>query len=246
MALHFIGEFDRDEFLNRYKRIYRFMTFNHFLKTLESGKYSFVSPTLWNDPYEKYFLEREYTIDQVVHELPIKNNIFASCFSGTSNSEAFWNVYAPNSDGVRIEFNTEILIDHFLSKINNADVFIGPMKYLPTSKFSKDGVDASKLKKSIVQGGGTLAQVELMFRKRHAFLYENEVRVLLLPTRVKKGAIDIGYPFDVSTIATNVTFDPRLGANHFNFIKRMLMSEYGIRASRAILYREVNADRYHL
>jgi hypothetical protein len=246
MALHFIGEFDRDEFLNRYKRIYRFMTVNYFLKTLETGKYSFLSPLLWNDPYEKYFLEREYTIDQVVHELPIKNNIFASCFSGTSNSEAFWNVYAPNSDGVRIEFDSQKIIDVFLLNIRNADVFIGPMKYLPTSKFSKDGVDASRLKKSIVQDGGPEAQVELMFRKRHAFLYENEVRVLILPKRVKKGANDIGYPLDVSTIATNVTFDPRFGSYHFDFIKKMLMSEYGIRASRAALYRKATSEPYTL
>ena len=45
--------------------------------------------------------------------LSIKNNLFASCFSKTSNSEAYWSVYTPNSDGVRIEFSTETFMDNF-------------------------------------------------------------------------------------------------------------------------------------
>jgi hypothetical protein len=246
MALHFIGEFDRAEFLHQYKRIYRFMPINHFLNILETRTYSFRSPLLWNDPYEKYFLCRTYTIDDVEIELPIKNKLFASCFSKTSNSEAFWNVYAPNSDGVRIEFNTEKLIDHFLSKINHADVFVGPMKYLHTRTFPKEGIDTTRLKDSIRKDGSANAQVELMLRKRSAFLYEDEVRVMILPKKVKKDANEIQYPIEFGSVASKVTFDPRFGVNHFNFIKRMLMKEYDIRPSRATLYREVKSDLYHL
>lgn len=38
---------------------------------------------------------------------------FAVCLSGTTDSEAYWKVYAPREDGIRLTFDTRKLVTHF-------------------------------------------------------------------------------------------------------------------------------------
>jgi hypothetical protein len=213
---------------------------------MTSKSYPFVSPLEWRDPYEKYFLELKYVVNKSTFSLPIKEKIFASCFSGTSNSEAYWNVYAPNSDGVRIGFEAEPFLLEFLGKIKNADVFIGPINYYNTNDFSKKGIDISRLSKSIRELEDLEFQVELMFRKRIAFIYENEIRVVILPNKNRKGSIEINHSIDLGKLAFDITFDPRMGVYQFNFLKENLLQKYGIRVSKASLYKTINVSPWTL
>ena len=63
MAIHFVNT-TREEFLNKHKRFYRFITLDKFLKCMTSKSYPFVSPLEWRDPYEKFFLERKYVVNK--------------------------------------------------------------------------------------------------------------------------------------------------------------------------------------
>jgi hypothetical protein len=240
MAIKILGNYTREQFIQSHKRLYRFMPVNEFFKMLHTGKYIFRNPSAWNDPFEKYFLDREYRIKNTNYHLSIKNNLFASCFSKTSNSEAYWNVYTPNSDGVRIEFSTEIFLDNFLSRIVNADVYMGSIKYYSTNEFHKTDIDIKRLSSSITNNNDHEVQAELMFRKRKAFLYEDEVRIMILPHKAKKSnGSEITIPINLSAMIKSVYFDPRFGLDHFNYLKKSLLNNYGIRISKAELYKEI-------
>jgi hypothetical protein len=239
MAVHFLGPSTRTEFLAANRRVYRFTTLDTFFQTVGKGRFSFVSPTLWKDPYEKYFIEREYSMGGRTMAMPIKDKVFASCFSGTSSSEAFWSVYAPNADGVRLTIDMEVLLSGFLEKIKGAEVFIGPVTYFATADLPKLGIDFPQLVSSMKSGKDLLQQVGLMYRKRKAFAYENEVRVMVVPHKVKAGTRAVELPFDLRGLVSEVTFDPRMGDSLFRFLKKHMMAEYGLRPAKAALYREL-------
>ena len=74
---------------------------------LKTENWAFVTPTLWNDPYERAFLEAEYKYKDEKFFLPIKPekvdskiryNLFSMCFTQIKESEAFWNTYTPKND----------------------------------------------------------------------------------------------------------------------------------------------------
>jgi hypothetical protein len=238
MPIHFIN-CTEDSFKKDYRRLYRFITLNQLFKQLQSKKYPFVSPLKWNDPYEKYFIERSYRIKSKTYSFPFQKNIYALCLSSSANSEAFWNMYAPNSDGVRIGMNSDIFIFEFLKGIKDADVFVGPVKYYSTADFYKKEIDTKKLSKSFTNTDSIIHQVELLFRKRSAFSYENEVRVIIIPRRSRNGKEIIEFPIDFISNIFGISLDPRIGKNLFQFIKENLLKNYGIQISKASLYNKV-------
>jgi hypothetical protein len=80
MAVHFLGPSTRTEFLAANRRVYRFTTLDTFFQTVGKGRFSFVSPTLWKDPYEKYFIEREYSMGGRTMAMPIKDKALRAVF----------------------------------------------------------------------------------------------------------------------------------------------------------------------
>jgi len=245
MSLHFIN-CTRETFLNEYKRLYRFTTLDRFFEMQKSGRYPFVSPLKWNDPYEKYFLERDYEVGNKRYALPIKDKIYSSCLSATSNSEAYWNVYAPNSDGIRLGFESSVFLTELLDKIEDADVYVGPIQYFHTLDFTKKGIDTSRLSACVTSQQDIPYQIELMYRKRSAFLYEDEIRIMILPKKELKKNDEIDFPFEITKHAMDITLDPRIGKNHFQFIKDNLQRDHQIRISRAALYKEITPGPFKL
>jgi hypothetical protein len=246
MSVYFLGIEDKSNFVKQYKNIYRYVSIDHLLKILAKNKFSFVNPMKWKDPYEKYFLERPYILKNREISLPIKGKTFACCFSGTSNSEAYWSVYTPNSDGVRIEFNTQVFLEEFLEKIQNVDIFIGPVKYFNTKEFPTANINILKLINSIERKSDLISQVELLYRKRVAFEYEDEIRIIVLPKVFRKDSEEVNYSIDLIKYISNITFDPRFGMEHFKLVKKVFMSKYRIRVSKASLYRDIKLKPFKL
>jgi hypothetical protein len=244
MALHFIGDNKtREDFIKNNKYIFRFVPIDRFFEMLYAKKYPFVSPLSWNDPYEMYFLNSEYEIGDQKHNLTIKKKVFASCLTKISNSEAFWKVYTPNFYGVRIGFETEVFISEFIEKIKNAEIFIGNINYQHTNDLKKIEIDKKRLCKSILNENDLEYQMELLLKKRSAFKYEEEVRIMVLPNKFKKDDNKLLYSFDLLKTAHEFTFDPRMGSDLFNFIKINLKSEFGPKVSQSFLYKEINEKK---
>ncbi len=245
MAIHFIN-CTEDSFKNEFPKLYRFINLDRFFEQLDSKKISFVSPLKWNDPYEKYFLEPVYRINNKPYNLVFKESVFALCFSSIPNSEAYWNMYAPECDGVRIEVSSENFLTDFLSKIKGADVYVGPVKYYSTNDFYKKDIETTKLALSLNNHEKLLHQIELLYRKRNAFQYEKEIRVMIIPKSNNRRKEAVEYPYQFVQNASNITLDPRMGKNLFNFIKANLLHNNDLRISKARLYNQIIPSDWEL
>src|ERR1035437_10831365 len=87
----FIG-LTKEVFLSEYISLFRFTTIDRFLELLTNECLVFLNPSTWRDPYERYYIERQYNISNESKALPMKDKVFCLCLSGTKSSEAFWKV----------------------------------------------------------------------------------------------------------------------------------------------------------
>jgi len=245
MAIHFVN-LSREAFLKEYKRVYRFTTLDRFIEVLKTKKFAFVNPIKWADPFEKFFLERDFLINNLKFKLPIKDKVFAVCVSGTISSEAYWKVYAPKEDGIRLTFDTEKLLTNFLDKISDADVYIGKVSYQITREFHKISFDKKGLIDEIRTSKIGDQQIKLLLKKRKSFLYENEVRIMIIPHKKNKETTVFHSDTDITTYTNDYTLDPRLGRNHVKVLREYFQEKFDFKVSHSRLYSELNRDPINL
>lgn len=245
MAIHYVN-LTKDTFLQDFKRVYRFTTLDRFIETLKTRKFAFVNPSRWADPFEKFYLERDFLIDNEKFKLPIKDKVFAVCISGTISSEAYWKVYAPKEDGIRLTFNTEIFLTNFLEKIVDADIYIGKVNYQITKEFHKISFDKKGLINEIKNSLIGEQQIKLLLKKRKSFLYENEVRVMIIPHKKDKESTIFHADTDIVNYTTDYTLDPRLGRNHVKVLRDYFQKEFGFKVSHSRLYSDLKRGPINL
>jgi len=226
MALYFLNPETQSIFDDKDKLLYKVLSFDRIMEALEKERWAFVSPTLWNDPFEKAFLEAEYKHSGKAFSLPIKPvkksdglnyNLFASCFTETPESEAFWKTYSPNGDGIRVTFNASDLKAK-LSNLRDYDVYIGKAVYENYDKLYKFKQDANFWRKLQSQKVNS-THLELMLKKRLPFAYENEVRVLLLRKDSMTKSVAKVKISNLKNLIKAVKLDPRMGIYMSKMIK---------------------------
>jgi hypothetical protein len=237
MAVTFIN-ITRDKFLKDFKKVYRFTSFERFMESLNSRNFTFVNPTLWTDPFEKYLLERDFQIDSKKVTLPAKNNVFSVCVSGTLSSEAYWKVYAPKEDGIRLSLDTEKFLNTFLDNIDNCDVYIGKVEYRTTKKFYEIDFDTTQLVKEIQDKEIGEQQIHLLLKKRNSFRYENEVRIIVVPKN-KQNDKTLKVDCDITQFTTAYTIDPRLGQHQVKVYKDYFRNAFSLNISHSKLYADL-------
>jgi hypothetical protein len=238
MAVKFIN-LTRKKFLEDNKRVYRFTNLERFIETLKSSEFTFINPSKWTDPFEKFFLEREYLIEDKKVFLPAKDRVFAVCMSGTISSEAYWKVYAPKEDGVRLTVNTEKLLTKFLDNIVDADVYIGKVNYQITKEFHKISFDSDKLIKEIESKTIGNQQMLLLLKKRKSFLYEDETRIIVVPKTIQNNRYAYKLPVDIREFTESYTLDPRLGINHVTPLREYFIQQFNFKVSHSRLYSDL-------
>lgn len=223
--MHFIN-ITKDEFLER-KLLYRFMPLEYALDTLNQGHLWFANPIIWKDPFEKRFLEARYHMQDLNQDrdFPWIGNVFCSCFTQVSTSEAYWNRI---SDGIGIEFKfiRNLLLDVLerYDQENQVDIYIGKVDYLPT----KD-IQSSQFLNNYTNGLQCNEDwAKLLFVKRLAYKYEEEIRIVI----VKKGkttskGIYVPYKCDNTDLIDTITLDPRIGKNVELMLKSLFSNQYG-------------------
>lgn len=116
------------------KYTFRYMQFSHFKSFIKDKHICFVSPEIWQDPFERRFLKTDYS---AFHYQQPQVACLCTTQNGSENEDASWKVYNDNSDKVlRVEirvFDFLKLIDDFADK-NDCDIFIGKMSYEFTRK----------------------------------------------------------------------------------------------------------------
>src|SRR5579863_4091155 len=170
MAVHFI-DITRAKFLNEHKWVHRFTNMERFTEMMHNKKFTFVNPSKWSDPFEKFYLERDYIINSKKVSLPAKDNIFSVCMSGTLSSEAYWKVYAPKENGIRLTINVEKLLAEFLDLIPGCNIYIGNVSYKIKKEFKKISINKQKLITEIKNKIIGEQQIKLLLKKRKSFLY---------------------------------------------------------------------------
>lgn len=237
MAIHFIGEIDKQKFIEGHMNLYRVIPIKRLKQSIETQSIRFSNPEEWKDPYEKYFLNCIFPYQKNSGKLPIKNKIFALCFSKRYNSEAFWNVYTPDNDGVRLKIDSKKLYTQ-LKKLTEVDIFIGEVSYITTNEFAKAPSKIIGLRNEIESNKVGPLQIQLMLKKRKSFLYEEEIRVFVV-TKSHETKFEINH--DIKKITTKFDLDPRMEQDDYSFYRNELIKYYSIEKEnigKSILYKQ--------
>jgi len=246
MAVNFIN-ISKREFLKNHSHLYRYTTIERLLEQFFTKKFVFVNPSQWSDPFEKFFLDREYLIDSRKFDLPMKDNIFCLCFSGTLSSEAYWKVYAPKENGVRLNINAEKLIE-VLEKLPY-EIFVGEVIYQTTENFYKINFDIDKLVDEIEEELIGEQQIKLLLKKRKSFLYENEVRIIVVPDssskKIKETKLYVEN-IDLKIFTTDFIIGPRMKKFQVKLLKEVFLKKYDIKLAHSRLYAEIPKDKIKL
>lgn len=233
MAVYFLDKKTEQKFADPDKRFYRIMNCDRAVDMFEKNHWAFVSPELWNDPFERAFLDATYNIKNKSFNLPIIPNddgriLFAQCFSETSESEAFWNTYAPNKDGVSFCITAQSLLS-VLNNIKYYDVYIGAARYETYSEMY-DMKRELQFWFDIMDEKNTRAHLELMLKKRKQFEFEKEIRILLLRKKRMKSKVSRVRVSNCNLLYERIKLDPRMGNSMASMIKREFSDHYEVSA----------------
>jgi hypothetical protein len=222
----------KQTFLKKQPFLFRFSTIERTLELLNENVIVFRNPEQWNDPFEKLFITATFRINNNVYSSPLKERIYCTCFTGTNNSEAFWNTYTPNRDGIRIKMNTEVLLKH-LESIEGLSVYIGKVNYKFTDQIKFDRWE--KEKDAIINGIPNETFVKLMLQKRKAFKYEDEYRIILISER-KLADQDIRIGIERKGLVSTLLLHPLTGKYTNDVLKKYLKANFSVKVSQSILY----------
>jgi len=241
MPVKFIN-LTREKFLDSYTQIARFTNLERFIEILKTSEFTFINPSKWTDPFERFFLEREYIIEDKKLTLPAKGRVYSVCFSSTISSDAFWKVYAPKEDGVRLLIDSEKLLTNFLDLIRDANVYVGKVNYQITKEFYKISFDTDLLIEEIEKKEIGEQQIQLLLKKRKSFLYEDEIRIIVVPKKTQKNKQVYKLPTDIRNFTDSYTLDPRLGKNQASLLKEYFSQYFLFKVSHSNLYSDLKRN----
>src|SRR5690606_29258525 len=85
------------EGLSDTRTLYRILPIKRLIQIYESKNLTLITPDMWEDPFEKYWL----SLINPTHAVKTKN-VFGLCFSSRARSDALWRIYSPEMTGVRV------------------------------------------------------------------------------------------------------------------------------------------------
>lgn len=220
-------------------RLFKFLPLSHAIESISNDSLWFSNPEEWNDPYESYFMNNAYEDANDSIDFPLKDNLFATCFSTISRTEAQWKSYSENGMAVMLDISPRKLLDSLKKLSADYDVYIGRVAYLPTYILKKESVAEiiASIDGSCSDVNNTLKALLLMLCKRKAFKYESEVRVFLVPRdemiKYQKG---VKVKLNLKEITERYTISP-LKKDLQRAIKACLLSIAGVKnVNRSTLY----------
>lgn len=179
----------------------KYISFKRLKENVDKKNIVFVSPKLWEDPFEQIYYRANY--EKYSYKKP---NIFCMCLTGkpTQNEAAAWKIYQDGREKmVQIVFNVKEMLEQLDQYCldNGLSIYIGEMKY----DFSQKEI-ATLYKKNSKSHEDYFPDnfddanfLNLMLLKRRAFEFENEVRIFVISNN---GNTDDLYriPFDYEAV----------------------------------------------
>lgn len=160
---------------------HKYMPFSRFYTMLKSNALVFVSPSVWNDPYERELITVDDKRSDEKDDDKIGKKIACLCMTceRVVNEESSWNAYGSSNlqdSIIRVSYN----VPAFLSRLNRIGKKKGIDFYITTIDYSlsQDGIKYMKHLVKDTQDSNDFSKrlVRYLSFKRKAFEYENEIR----------------------------------------------------------------------
>lgn len=235
--------------------IWRYMSFSKYVSMLAHSSLYFARADKFQDKYEGYLNKKaDEIIDSLFYEYSnsaemqrelrflfheVRKLTLVNCWHMNENeSDGMWQVYALENEGIAIRSTIERLKSCF--RYDNNALFIRPVRYV---NYDTDRIEQ-------------LHPTELFVRKRKAFQWENELRVIILRFETAKIAdyeskfeagekIPVDYvehgeliPIDFNTLVEKVYVSPRSPKWFFELVKKLTKLTYKIDVLHSDVYSE--------
>ena len=224
------------------KPLFKHMPLVYALDSLQCHRLWFATPETWSDPFEQRFYAAQYETPcgTSVMPFPWKDKVFCSCFTTRAASEAHWN--RSKTDSVMLHFKRDELLKLLSELPNNLTVYIGKVQYLQTkeiqtSDLSKIPFNGQKPTKSNIDD----YCARLLLLKRNAFMYEEEIRIMIVNKSEesvcgRKGDYFLRWNQGYELIP-NVTLSPLQSDEANEKLKDFLTKNYGVKVLISRLYK---------
>ena len=216
------------EFLKK-KLVYKHMSLENALRTLETRSLWFANPENWKDPFEKRFLNAKYISKGEEVAFNWKDRLFCTCVTQTISSEAFWHTYSQGEIGVEFRIDRAVLLDELKKHSSTYDIFIGKVEYMKTTDIKQE-LKKIPFNPPISVGVNTNEFASRLFLlKRNAFRYEDELRIILLKqNKTQEKGITLKYNCDNTKLIRRIILDPNLKEYTYKTLKEVFVSKYGL------------------
>lgn len=190
---------------------YKYMPLDRFKRSVKDGVFVFVSPELWQDPFERMY----FNVDCTTHGYQTED-IACLCVSekSSTNEDASWRVYADKGGKVvRLSIERTLfldMMDDYADK-NGYEVYIGKAQYGYEKReimnlYKPGSPDHNLFFPLIMERKHYLSVMTL---KRSAFEYENEFRVFLVMDKIPyDGLVKIPCDYKLSGLITDIVMSP--------------------------------------
>lgn len=206
--------------------IYRIFSFERFLELIAEKQLVLVQPSMWDDPYENFFLKTEVVSDtgEKVYLESLSDSWYGQCWTENEDTDAMWRIYSPEKRGVRVKTTIRKL---FLTLYNTSDkyhslkYFIGKVNYKGKDEIIEFIKSTSF--SEFIRGGQNTQFAEVLCTKRTAFSHENEIRLIVDDIESKKGSEGLyKINIDPEDLFEEICLDPRLSINEYSAITKII------------------------
>jgi len=214
---------DLDKIKDRH--IYRYVKYEHLYTWYKSQKLYLPKPGAWDDPFENILLNAEIKLVSGKMVRPFERNfIYANCWTlQSSETDAFWRIYSPYKNRVRIRTTIRQLWDIIYQNFDSTPglsihygLFMGKFEYVPQNKLEQFVRDMQIRQKMISSVDKKLPKT-LLF-KRNEFRHEKEVRLIIYDFHKRYPRCNnniILENINPAFIIDEILFDPRTSGTMF-------------------------------
>lgn len=201
------------------------MPVERVLQLIKDEKNVLVHPSMWEDPFENFFLNSKFKSKGKIMDLAgLKDNLFGQCWTLSSEeTDAMWRIYSPNKNGVRVRSTLFKVFSPLKSQTPpdiGKKVFIGKVEYVKESDLVKELQKAKMDSLTFVFKYEPMIINSLMM-KREAFQHENEVRIIYRGEPNLTGGLH-GYNIIPKDFIEELLFDPRIDQKVYNRYEKKL------------------------
>lgn len=186
---------------------------NRTLKDIKEGKFTFVSPLLWRDPFEQLYYENIKEIDNKLYSV----KCFCLALNSFENEEGFWHFApfsSPEKDNPTIRVSIDMIalynsLQKYANNNRSYTFYVGHVKYVTT--------------KELLQSKSTFESLDdyiaSLLLKREAFKHEMELRIFAVEEvsnkeKEKELLLKIDVSRDVYNEIVLPPYEPKIGNNH--------------------------------